>query len=121
MRLWAHEQRPELASTSSEATVGWTAISPSVNLKHDVSIDFGGTGSDPSASVFVELLYRVCCHIIIDNLPREALADAVEGLRDATTFYLTPSAPVMLQPTVNVLEGRLAPLREAVPFQFSED
>ena len=108
-------------STSPIATAGWNFELQSGRVKHDVSLDFGVTEITTSLEVQREFVYRVLCHVMIDNLPTAALQEAAEDIADLLQIHYTtpaqlPKGSVSVQ--LPKLQGRIGKAQKPKPFHL---
>jgi hypothetical protein len=120
--LWGLNYYPDAAPTSPTTTVGWIHPTPHGHLRHELSLDVGGTESVPVEALQTEFLYRMLCYKLVDVLPREALREAVEDIADIFRLYLPrPGQAKKLPPAIPRLQGTLASPRPRKPLHFSTE
>jgi len=97
-------------------SVGWSQVVPGAEFAHLVTTNAQASEYAPS------IVLRVLCHVLINCLPEDSLAELYESLTDLHGFYknrtihLLSPAPVQKSIPVNVTR-----VFTSQPFDVSED
>lgn len=97
-------------------SVGWSQVVPGAEFSHRVTTTAQASEYTPT------VVLRVLCHVLINCLPEDALAELYESVVDLHDFYknrtihLLPAAPVQKSVPVNVTR-----VVTSQPFDVTED